>query len=113
MYTLKNKQPYNLVLFEGVELNVKPITSALMLKVQSEMPPRAEDQNEHDWYILFVKQIAANAINSWSGIGDVDGNLAEVNYDNVSALLDDYQIFTEFQSKYLSDYESRQAEKNA
>lgn len=113
MYSLKQKEAYWLELMPGVQLYVKPLTSALMLRVQADLPPSNGDEDNHDWYVEFVKHIALAAIEKWSGIGDADGNLADVTRDNVWCLLDDYQLFTEFQTQYLADYQARQSEKNA
>lgn len=113
MYKLTAKEPFWFDLIDGVQLYVKPITSALMLKVQGSMPQRDDDADEREWFVEFIKHVALAAIMKWSGIGDANGEPAEITKENVWCLLDDYQIFTEFQSKYLGDYEQRQQEKNA
>lgn len=112
MYKLKTREPYWFDLIDGVQLYVKPVTSALMLRVQADMPSKSDEIDERDWFVEFVKHIALAAIIKWSGIGDADGEPADVTREHVWCLLDDYQIFTEFQSKYLGEYEQRQQEKN-
>lgn len=104
------KEPYWLELPLGVRLQVVPMSTPLMARVQAE---RAEDGADAEGEasgtpspaeanLSFVKAVARHAILDWDGVGDEKGKPAPVEAAYVDALLDEYPIYRAFQAEYVS-----------
>jgi hypothetical protein len=62
--------------------------------------------------IAMAKALARKVIIGWEGVGDEDGNPAEVTPEGIDALLDLWQMFQAFQVNYLQAALTLESEKN-
>jgi hypothetical protein len=88
----------------GVRLQLRPLTTALMVATRSD--PAIEqvpvDVSDEERAVAFAKALARRAVLSWEGIGDAEGNPIDPSSDAVDALLDIWPIFEAFQLTYVS-----------
>lgn len=99
----------------GVRVQLRPLTTALMVATRSDPAVEAvpEDASDEDRAVAFAKALARSAVLSWEGIGDADGNSIEPNPEAINALLDIWPIFEAFQLTYVSKGLLLDQEKNA
>lgn len=111
-------KPHWLDLGHGVEVEVLPLTSALMLAVRAEMSraiaadDRAERPEAEEAMLLLTRCAARCAIIGWKGVGDADGNPIDVTPSGVEALMDVFQICDAFRDAYIVPRLTLDAEKN-
>ena len=101
----------------GVRIKVKPLSSAMMLAARSN--PRvvalgAVDDAEPDQALALevAKIIGGMLIEEWEGVGDANGNPADVSQEWVDALFDIWPMFEAFQVEIVAGAMMVDAEKN-
>ncbi|WP_137703182.1 hypothetical protein [Marimonas lutisalis] len=102
-------------LVPGVRVQLRPLTTALMVATRSdtaveEVPEEASDEERA---VAFAKALARRVILAWDGIGDADGNPIDPSPEAIDALLDVWPIFEAFQLTYVSKGLLLEQEKNA
>ena len=98
----------------GVRVQLRPLTTALMVATRSDAAVEAvpEDATDEERAVAFAKALARRAVLAWEGIGDAEGNLINPSPDAVDALLDIWPIFEAFQLTYVSKGLLLEQEKN-
>ena len=98
----------------GVRLQLRPLTTALMVATRSDPAVEAipEDVSDEERAVAFAKALARRAVLAWEGIGDADGNAIDPSPEAVDALLDIWPIFEAFQLTYVSKGLLLEQEKN-
>ncbi|AJE46554.1 hypothetical protein SAMN05443573_12512 [Celeribacter indicus] len=88
----------------GVRVQLRPLTTALMVATRSDPAVEAvpEDASDEERAVAFAKALARRAVLAWEGIGDADGNPIETSPEAIDALLDVWPIFEAFQLTYVS-----------
>jgi len=99
----------------GVRVQMRPLTTALMVATRSDsavetVPDEASDEERA---VAFAKALARRAVLAWGGIGDADGNPIDPSPEAIDALLDIWPIFEAFQLAYVSKGLLLEQEKNA
>ena len=99
----------------GVRVQLRPLTTALMVSTRSDPAVEAvpKDASDEERAVAFAKALARRAVLLWEGIGDADGNPIDPSPDAVDALLDIWPIFEAFQLTYVSKGLLLDQEKNA
>ncbi len=115
----------------GVRVQLRPLTTALMVATQSDpavaaVPDEATDADpaevteagpavisDEERAMVFAKALARRAVLAWDGIGDADGNPIDPRPEAIDALLDIWPIFEAFQLAYVSKGLLLEQEKNA
>lgn len=95
------KEPYWLDLPHGVRVEVQPMSTALMARVQARRA-EADGAEDEDVSVAFVTAVAVEAIIAWEGVGDEKGKPAPVSPDYVAAMMGEYPIFRAFQTDYVA-----------
>lgn len=91
----------------GVEVEVLPLTSTLMLPIRAEMTRaiaadgKTEKPEADEAMLLLTRCAARCAIIGWKGVGDADGIPIEVTPSAVDALMDVFQICDAFRDAYI------------
>jgi hypothetical protein len=98
----------------GVRVQLRPLTTALMVATRSDPAVEAvpEAASDEERAVAFAKALARRAVLTWEGIGDADGNPIDPSPDAVDALLDIWPIFEAFQLTYVSKGLLLEQEKN-
>jgi len=98
----------------GVRVQLRPLTTALMVATRSDpvVETLPEDASDEERAVAFAKALARRAVSSWEGIGDADGNTIEPGPEAIDALLDIWPIFEAFQMTYVSKGLLLEQEKN-
>ena len=88
----------------GVRVQLRPLTTALMVATRSDPGVEAvpDEASDEERAVAFAKALARRAVLAWEGIGDADGNVIDPSSDAVDALLDIWPIFEVFQLTYVS-----------
>ena len=99
----------------GVRVQLRPLTTALMVASRSDpeveiLPDTASDEERA---LVFARALARRAVLAWEGVGDADGNAIEPGPAAIDALLDIWPIFEAFQLSYVSKGLLLEQEKNA
>ena len=83
----------------GVRVQLRPLTTALMVATRSDPVVEAvpEDASDEERAVAFAKGLARRAVLAWDGIGDADGNPIDPSPAAIDALLDVWPIFEAFQ----------------
>ena len=99
----------------GVRVQLRPLTTALMVATRSDPAVEAvpDEASDEERAVAFAKALARRAVLAWEGIGDADGNPIEPSPEAIDALLDIWPIFESFQIAYVSKGLLLDAEKNA
>ena len=113
----------------GVRVQLRPLTTALMVATRNDpaveaVPEDASDEERaftglsrphrgHGPRSPFAKALARRAVLVWEGIGDADGNAIDPSPEAIDALLDVWPIFEAFQLTYVSKGLLLEQEKNA
>jgi len=102
-------------LARGVRVQLRPLTTALMVATRSDPAVEAvpEEASDEERAVAFAKALARRAVLAWEGIGDADGNPIDPSPDAIDALLDIWPIFEAFQLAYVSKGLLLEQEKNA
>ncbi|WP_333834992.1 hypothetical protein [Rubrimonas sp.] len=99
----------------GVRVQLRPLTTALMVATRSDPVVEAvpEDASDEERAVAFAKALARRAVLGWEGIGDADGNPIDPSPEAVDALLDVWPLFEAFQLAYVAKGLALEQEKNA
>jgi len=98
----------------GVRVQLRPLTTALMVATRSDNALEAvpEEASDEERAVAFAKALARKAILSWEGIGDADGTPIDPSPKAIDALLDIWPIFEALQLTYVSKGLLLEQEKN-
>ncbi|MBC7140533.1 MAG: hypothetical protein H5U17_17970 [Defluviimonas sp.] len=98
----------------GVRVQLRPLTTALMVATRSDPAVEAvpEEASDEERAVAFAKALARRAVLAWEGIGDADGNPIEPSPEAIDALLDVWPVFEAFQTSYVARGLILDAEKN-
>lgn len=98
----------------GVRVQLRPLTTALMVATRSDPAIEAvsEKASDEERAVAFARALARRAVLAWEGVGDADGNSIEPSPQSVDALLDLWPIFETFQLTYVSKGLLLEQEKN-
>jgi hypothetical protein len=107
--------PRWLDLGHGVRLQLRPLTTALMMATRSDATVEVvpEEASDEERAVAFAKALARRAVLAWEGIGDAEGNMIDPSPAAIDALLDVWPIFEAFQLSYVSKGLLLEQEKNA
>jgi hypothetical protein len=99
----------------GVRVQLRPLTTALMVATRSDpaVEDLPEEVSDEERAVAFAKALARRAVLAWDGIGDADGNSIDPSPEAIDALLDVWPIFEAFQLAYVSKGLLLEQEKNA
>ncbi|SLN50974.1 hypothetical protein PSA7680_02637 [Pseudoruegeria aquimaris] len=99
----------------GVRVQLRPLTTALMVATRSDPAVEAvpEEASDEERALAFAKALARWAVMAWEGVGDADGNPIDPSPEAIDALLDIWPIFEAFQLAYVSKGLLLEQEKNA
>lgn len=99
----------------GVRVQLRPLTTALMVATRSDPAVEAvlDEASDEERAVAFAKALARRAVLAWDGIGDADGKPIDPSADAIDALLDIWPIFETFQLTYVSKGLLLEQEKNA
>ncbi|MGS4947772.1 hypothetical protein ACVDG3_20035 [Meridianimarinicoccus sp. RP-17] len=102
-------------LVPGVRVQLRPLTTALMVATRSdpEVENLPDDASDEERAVAFAKALARRAVLAWEGIGDADDNPIDPSPAAIDALLDVWPIFEAFQLTYVSKGLLLEQEKNA
>ena len=107
--------PFWCDLVPGVRVNLRPLTTALMVAARSDpaivdLPKEARTEEAA---LAMAKALARSAILDWEGVRDAEGAPLVVSPEAIDALLDIWPIFEAFQTVYVAKGLLLDAEKNA
>ena len=107
-------EPQWLDLGHGVQLQLLPLTTALMVATRSDpaVQALAAEANNDSRAATFAAALARRAIVNWEGVGDETGTVIAVSPEGVDALLSLWPIFEAFNLLYVSRGMLLDAEKN-
>jgi len=99
----------------GVRVQLRPLTTALMVATRSDPEVEAvpEDASDEERAMAFAKALARRAVMAWEGVGDAEGKPIDPTPEAIDALLDIWPIFETFQLTYVSQGLLLEQEKNA
>ena len=99
----------------GVRVQLRPLTTALMVATRADPAVDAmpEDASDEERALTFAKALARRAVLAWEGVGDADGTPINPSPEAIDALLDIWPIFEAFQLTYVSKGLLLEQEKNA
>lgn len=99
----------------GVRVQLRPLTTALMVATRSDPDVEAvpEETGDEERAMAFAKALARRAVLDWEGVGNTTGNPLEPSPEAIDALLDIWPIFETFQLAYVSKGLLLEQEKNA
>lgn len=98
----------------GVRVQLRPLTTALMVATRSDPDVDAvpDGTGDESRALVFAKALARRAVLDWEGVGAADGNTIAPSPDAIDALLDIWPIFEAFQLVYVSKGLLLEQEKN-
>lgn len=98
----------------GVRVQLRPLTTALMVATRSDpvVESLPEEASDEERAVAFAKALARRAVLAWEGIGDAEGSPIDPRPEAVDALLDLWPIFEAFQLTYVSKGLLLEQEKN-
>ena len=99
----------------GVRVQLRPLTTALMVATRADpavrnLDPKASNDQRA---AIFAGALARRAVLDWEGVGDAEGNVLPVSPEGIDALLSLWPIFEAFNLLYVSRGMLLDAEKNA
>ena len=99
----------------GVRVQLRPLTTALMVAARSdpEVETLPETASDEERALVFARALARRAVLGWEGVGDAAGNPIGPSPEAIDALLDIWPIFEAFQLSYVSKGLLVEQEKNA
>ncbi len=113
-----SRTPTWLTLAPGVRVQVRPVTTALVLAARhaagiadGQLPEGEPPARVGERIATFAKTLARLAILSWDGIGDAEGRPLPVTPDAVEAVMDLYPLAEAFVAGYLAPLEALATEK--
>ena len=110
-----SNEPAWLDLGHGVRVQLRPLTTALMVAARGDPAVQAlgEEAGDEESALAFAKALARLAILDWEGVGNADGNPIPVSPEAIEALLDLWPLFEAFQTGYVAKGLLLEQEKNA
>ena len=107
-------EPQWFELGHGVQLQLLPLTTALMVATRSDTAVQdlAAEANNDTRAAVFAAALARRAVIAWEGVGDSDGAVIAVTPEGIDALLSLWPIFEAFNLLYVSRGMLLDAEKN-
>ena len=98
----------------GVRVQLRPLTTALMVATRSDPEIEAvpDGTSDKERALIFAKALARRAVLTWEGVGDANGNVITPSPQAIDALLDIWPIFEAFQLVYVSRGLLLEQEKN-
>ena len=101
-------------LLPGVRLNLRPLTTALMVAARSDpdVASLPEGASNEAAALGMAKALGRLAILDWEGLGDAQGEPIPPSPDAIDALLDLWPAFEAFQTTYVAKALLLDAEKN-
>jgi hypothetical protein len=107
--------PFWCDLVPGVRVNLRPLTTALMVAARSDpaIADLPKEAGTEEAALAMAKSLARKAILDWEGVGDAEGAPLVVSPEAIDALLDIWPIFEAFQTVYVAKGLLLDAEKNA
>ena len=98
----------------GVRLQLRPLTTALMVATRGDpgVESLPDDASDEARAVAFAKALARRAVLGWEGVGDAEGEPIDPSPEAVDALLDLWPIFEAFQLTYVSKGLLLEQEKN-
>lgn len=101
-------------LARGVRVQLRPLTTALMVATRSDPAVEAvpEEASDEERAVAFAKALARRAVITWDGVGNTEGNPIDPSPDAIDTLLDIWPIFEAFQLTYVSKGLLLEQEKN-
>jgi len=110
-----SNEPTWLDLGHGVRVQLRPLTTALMVAARNDPAVQnlPEDAGDEESALAFAKALARVAILDWEGVGDAKGNPIPVSPEAIGALLDLWPLFDAFQTGYVAKGLLLEQEKNA
>ncbi|MGC8732148.1 MAG: hypothetical protein ACP5RC_07805 [Halothiobacillaceae bacterium] len=102
-------------LLPGVRMQLRPLTTALMVATRADPAVEAvpETASDEERALAFAKALARRAVLGWEGIGDADGHPIDPSPEAIDAALDVWPLFEAFQLRYVSKGLLLEQEKNA
>jgi hypothetical protein len=99
----------------GVRVQMRPLTTALMVATRSDAAVEVvpDEVSDEERAVAFAKALARRAVLAWEGVGDADGNAIVPSPEAIDALLDLWPVFEAFQLTYVSKGLLLEQEKNA
>jgi hypothetical protein len=107
---LRPREPAWLELAGGVALQVRPLTTPVMLAARGEL--RAAGAGLDARIELLIKALARAAILDWRGVPGGEAETAPVTPEAIDALFDHWPIFEAFQTRYFDPAMALDGEKN-
>ncbi len=98
----------------GVRVQLRPLTTALMVATRSDPDVEAvpAGTSDEERALIFAKALARRAVLAWEGVGDAEGTVIAPSPEAIDALLDIWPIFEAFQLVYVSKGLLLEQEKN-
>ncbi|MBP6677466.1 MAG: hypothetical protein KA156_00100 [Paracoccus sp.] len=98
----------------GVRVQLRPLTTALMVATRSDPDVEAvpDGISDEERALIFAKALARRAVLDWEGVGDAEGEMIDPSPEAIDALLDIWPIFEAFQLAYVSKGLLLEQEKN-
>jgi hypothetical protein len=107
-------EPRWLELAAGVRVQLRPLSTALMIAARSD-PAVADlpaETSDEVGAVAFAKVLGRLAILAWEGVGNAEGNPIEPTPEAIEALLEVWPVFEAFQLRYVSKGLLLEQEKN-
>ena len=110
-----SNEPAWLDLGHGVRVQLRPLTTALMVAARNDPAVQnlPEDAGDEESALAFAKALARIAIIDWEGVGNADGNPIPISPEAIDALLDLWPLFEAFQTGYVAKGLLLEQEKSA
>ena len=98
----------------GVRVQLRPLTTALMVATRSDPEVEAvpDGTSDEERALIFAKALARRAVLAWEGVGDAEDNVITPSSEAIDALLEIWPIFEAFQLVYVSKGLLLEQEKN-
>ncbi len=110
-----SNDPAWLDLGHGVRVQLRPLTTALMVAARNipAVQGLSEDATDEESALAFAKALARVAVLDWEGVGDVNSQPIKPSPEAIDALLDLWPLFEAFQTGYVAKGLLLEQEKNA
>jgi hypothetical protein len=107
------REPYWIDLGYGVRVFVRPCTTALVMAARSAVLAGDAAATPGERTATLLRALARLAIDAWEGVGDAEGQPAELSAGAVDALMDLWPIAEAFERLYFGPALLLDEEKNA
>ena len=106
--------PHWLDLGHGLRLQVRPVTTAVMVAARSDPGVAAlpEAASREEMALAMARAVARRVVTDWEGVGDASGRPVKVTPEGIDALLEIWPVFEAFQARVLAPHLMLEAEKN-